>query len=303
MGIYDRDYYREQEPSFSVRAPRTIVVTLILINVAIWLANALLTPPPRQDPANPARLEAPRKLGRITEALSVTDNTLRNPLLWWQFLTYGFAHDTQPFHVLFNMLQLWFLGRTVEQLYGRGEFLRLYLVMLVVCSLVWAVTNALFDPGGHRLIGASGAVLGMVILFVLNLPQQTLILFPIPIPIKAWVIGVVLVVANLLGATAQTELSGNTAYTVHLTGMAFAFLYFRNRWNLGWLDWSLFSRSWLKRRPKLRIHDPAREQAELDGEVDRILEKIQRQGEQSLTRKERRTLETASREYQRRRRG
>ena len=101
----------------------------------------------------------------------------------------------------------------------------------------------------------------------------------------------------------QVDQAGNTAYGVHLSGIAFALLYFQYRWNLAWLGGGLFSRVRLKRRPKLRIHDPASEEAELSREVDRILEKIHRQGEESLTRKERRTLENASRKYQKRRPG
>ena len=295
MGIQDRDYYREQRPGFSIRAPRTIVGMLILVNVVVYLANWLLT----------------GETNRITHTLSASDNTLRNPLLWWQFLTYGFVHDPLPFHVLFNMVQLWFLGRDVEQRYGRAEFVRIYLVILVVGSVIWAVTNAVFDPryvlenGApnrqlHLLLGASGAISGVVILFVLNFPQRTLVLFPIPIPIKAWVIGVVLVVANLVGALGQV---GNTAFGVHLTGIGFAFLYHRFGWRLGGLIGFQLPRPRFKRRPKLRIHDPTPPQTDLSAEVDRILEKIHRSGEESLTRKERRVLENASREYQRRRQG
>jgi len=293
MGIYDRDYYREEQSGFSIRTPRTMVVTLILINVALYLANGLLTP----------------ETDAITYKLAASDNTLTNPLLWWQFLTYGFVHAKSPGHILFNMLQLFFLGRAVEQLYGRWEFLRIYLVTLAVGSVIWAVSSAIFDPlqiaeGGlpsrRFLIGASGAVCGVVILFVLNFPNQTLILFPIPIPIKAWVIGVLLIVFNVVGAVVQF---GNVAFGVHLSGMAFAYLYFRNRWSLRWLGGDLFSAKWFQRRPKLRIHDPGEEDTRLAQEVDRILEKIHSQGEDSLTRKERRTLESASKEYQKRRRG
>ncbi|OHB67520.1 MAG: hypothetical protein A2V70_15535, partial [Planctomycetes bacterium RBG_13_63_9] len=262
---------------------------LILINVAVFLANGLLTPPPEDS----------TELGKITGLLAATDNTLWNPLLWWQFVTYGFAHGS-VMHILFNMLQLWFLGRAVEQLYGRAEFLWIYSIMLVVGSLVWAITSALSpDNVFHQLIGASGAVSGVVILFVLNYPQQTLTLFPIPIPIKAWVIGVLLVVMNLVGAFRDV---GSTAFGVHLTGIAFAYLYFQNRWNLSLLTRRLFSWRGFRLRPRLRIHHPTDEDADLSEEVDRILEKIHRQGEASLTRKERRTLESASREYQRRRR-
>jgi len=64
--------------------------------------------------------------------------------------------------------------------------------------------------------------------------------------------------------------------------------------------------SWLKgrSRPTLKVFKPEKESDGLvaDDEVDHILEKIHRNGENSLTRKERRILENASREYQRRRR-
>ena len=93
----------------------------------------------------------------------------------------------------------------------------------------------------------------------------------------------------------------NVAYVVHLAGAAFVLVYYRQRWNLTqWTDHlSAQMRSW--HRPKLHVHRPAEKQpGDLSEEVDRILEKIYREGEASLTTKERRTLETASREYQRR---
>ena len=301
MGIYDRDYYREPQRGFTLRTPQTVVATLIIVNAVLFLVNGLLTAG-----------KGPGDLGTISDLLAVSNQTLLRPWLWWQFLTYGFVHAS-PMHIIFNMIQLWFLGRVVEQHYGRGEFLRLYLVMLVVGSVVWVVSNVIFEPqyqtavrNGvqvqiphiYHLIGASGAVSGVVFLFVLNFPHQTLHLFPIPIPIKAWVIGVLLIVGNLVGAMNKES---NTAFSVHLVGIGFAFLYFRNRWNLGRLSFGGFSLSRLKRGPRLKIHDPSRSDAQMSREVDRILEKIHRQGEDSLTRKERRILENASRKYQKRR--
>jgi len=283
MGIYDRDYYREQQPGFSLRAPSTIVGTIIAINVVVFLANGLLTP----------------KDSQIANILSVRGSTLFQPWMWWQFVTYGFVHDPSSLtHILFNMLQLWFLGRSVEEYYGRWEFLRIYLVMLVLGSVAWAAGSMLSGVPNVQLLGASGAVSGVVMLFVLHNPHATLILFPIPIPIKAWVIGVLLVVGNIYGATLQES---NVAFGVHLVGIGFAFLYVRNRWSLRWLSFGNFGLPGRGRRPKLRIHDPGRKEEALSKEVDRILEKIHQEGEDSLTRKERRTLESASREYQKKR--
>jgi hypothetical protein len=86
-----------------------------------------------------------------------------------------------------------------------------------------------------------------------------------------------------------------------LAGAAFAVVYYYTGWNLGrWLP-SRFSWKALKPRPKLRVHEPDREESFSD-QVDRILEKISREGEASLTAQERHLLEDASRRYQQRRR-
>jgi membrane associated rhomboid family serine protease len=297
MGIYDRDYYREQQPGLSLRTPRTMVGVLVLINVVVFLANLLLTGGVKGAPLSP-RNDA------IAYWLSVKGDTLSQPYLWWQFLTYGFVHAPHDFsHILFNMLVLWIFGRPIEDVYGPKEFLRLYLVMLVLGSLVWTLSSKLAGmPGNIPLMGASGAVVGVLILFVFHFPRQT-ILFMFILPMPAWLFGVLLVAGDLYGAINRGE-GDSVAYTVHLTGAAFAFLYHRFGWRLSGLVG--FRSSWpkLKRRPKLRIHHPENpENTDLDlsAEVDRILEKIHRSGERSLTRKERRVLEEASREYQRRR--
>jgi membrane associated rhomboid family serine protease len=290
VGIYDRDYYRRSQPGFSLRMPQSMVVSIIIVNVVLWFLNGLLF----QD------------TNALTERLALTSDTLWHPWLWWQFITYGFVHSPQPMHIIMNMVGLWFLGRYVEQLYGSKEFLRIYMVMIIVGSVCYAIGAEVANAISHQdrlygLIGASGAVSGITILFILNFPQVTLVLFPIPIPVKAWVIGVLLVLMNLLGAV--TPESGNIAYSVHLVGIIFAFLYHQYRWNLGLFFKKIINLPKALTRPKFHVHHPDDESQEpdLNTEVDRILEKISREGENSLTRKERQTLETASRQYQKRR--
>ena len=297
MGIYDRDYYRQQKPQRSLSGPRTVVGALILINVVVFLADGFLTPLPDNAP--------PGACGRIAGALAVEAGSLTNPLYWWQFLTYGFAHASVPnyWHIIGNMLVLFFLGRDIESLYGRKEFFRLYLAMLVVSSVVWAVIELVQGHTGASAVGASGAVTGTVILYALNFPRRTLLLFFV-IPMPAWVVGLLVVFLDVWGALGGK--SGQIAFTAHLGGAAFALLYHRYRWNLTRWTPGWFSSAGRKRRPKLRVHDPDRqhrEDRELSKEVDRILEKIHREGEDSLTRKERRTLENASRQYQKKRQG
>jgi len=291
MGIHDRDYYRQPPSHSSLRGPQTIVGMLILINVVVFFVDGLFF----------ADTHA------LMDGLAVKVGTLVKPWMWWQFVTYGFAHA--PFevtweHIAWNMLVLFFLGRDIESLYGRKEFLRLYLTMLVVASVVWAVTEQLqATPADARAVGASGAISGIVVLYALNFPRRTLLLFFV-IPMPAWAAGLLGVGVDVYGALGGR--GGQIAYTAHLGGAAFAFLYFRSGWKLSaWTaGWSSPGRR--KRRPNLRVHDPdrrARQDQELKEEVDRILEKISREGEDSLTRRERRTLENASREYQKKRNG
>ena len=175
MGIYDRDYYRPQRrPGPFSYAPRTVVGALIAVNAAVWLIDGLLLP-------------------GLSDLLALHAATLANPLYWWQFLTAGFAHAPGLDHILGNMLVLFFLGRDIEDLYGPKEFLRLYLVTLVLGNVAWAVINrivAMRTGGGDMdvLLGASGAVTGIVLLYALNFPHRTLLLFFV-IPMPAWVLG------------------------------------------------------------------------------------------------------------------
>ena len=99
MGIYDRDYYRQQQnPSMpSIRMPQSIIGIIILINVVVFLVDAF-TPD-----------------HWLSDHMAVHVYTLTRPWLWWQMLSYGFAHSPAGFgHIFANMLTLFFLGRDIE---------------------------------------------------------------------------------------------------------------------------------------------------------------------------------------------
>jgi membrane associated rhomboid family serine protease len=292
MGIYDRDYYRQTRPSRSLPGPRTVVGTLILVNAVVYLVDWGL-------------LE-----GRLSEYCWATVGTLTHPLDWWQFITYGFLHAKSPGHIIANMLGLYFLGRDIEELYGSREFLRLYLALVAFGGVAWAAAERLHGaPLDLPVVGASGAVVGIVVLYALNFPKRMLLLYFV-LPVPAWFVGVLCVAYDAYGAISQPK-GDFTAFTVHLGGAALALLYYGMGWNFGrWMPRaSMFSLRWLRPRPKFRVHTPDDdpdspadgEEKNLSEEVDRILEKISREGEASLTRKERRILETASRQYQKRR--
>ncbi|MGQ9563641.1 MAG: rhomboid family intramembrane serine protease [Thermogutta sp.] len=300
MGLYDRDYVLRRSPYGHWTASQyNFVVILIVINVAVFVADAL-------------------SQARLSQLTAVRVGTLTRPWLWWQFLTYGFTHSPQPSHIFFNMLTLWFFGRDIEYLLGRNEFLRLYLVMVILGGVIWSTVNYVQGmPAEIPLVGASGAVVGIFVLFCLHYPRRTILLFFV-IPVPAWVAGVLLLAPDVLSAIQNRE--STVAYSVHLTGAAIAFLYYYQGWNFGQF-WDQLGgmaiwtrvRYLFQRRPRLRVRHPEgevpgdkvdeakRELSQLEAEVERILDKISQFGTESLTRSERRTLERASRLYRERR--
>jgi hypothetical protein len=128
--------------------------------------------------------------------------------------------------------------------------------------------------------------------------MQVLLMFLFPMP--AWVLAVILVVSDMMGALSRT---GNTAFTAHLAGALFGFYYYRIGARHAAALEGKFGGLSLKRRPKLRVHEPDEDEAdELSARVDAILEKIQAHGQDSLTWNERRILQKASRKAQEKRR-
>jgi membrane associated rhomboid family serine protease len=317
LGIYDRDYYHSErsEGRFSWSSV-SVVGMLILVNIAVYIAELFSS-----DSLGGCQLydllatHASRQVDRLAWWQL---NTLTHPWLWWQYLTAGFTHDPDGLgHIVGNMLALFFLGRDVEDRYGSREFLRFYLATLVFADVAWTTLNLWVAP--HVLnvsFGASGAITGIVILYVFNFPNRMLLLFFV-IPIPVWICGVLFVVMDMFGFLGVGPKS-NVAHSAHLAGALFGFLYYKLNWNLTAITDKFLSRpidslkSLLRGKPKLRVHhydrdaqdEPPRQESktELTREVDRILEKISRQGEASLTPEERQTLEAASREFQRRRR-
>lgn len=291
MGIYDRDYYQDEPRSNYFRSGRSMIINLIIANVLVYILDVFIYQPSESR-------------DRLWSVLAVWPHTWSHPLHWWQFLTYGFVHDPHnALHLIFNMLGLYVLGQEIELLYGPQLFLRMYLTALVVCSMAWSLIENLLTGVAGPLIGASGAVTAVTMLFALNFPRRT-ILFLGFIPMPAWALGVMLIVMNLFGSQVELEQVGESrvAYEVHLVGALFGYIFFRTRWAIGgWpRQWkSVFSGwRWPSQRPKLRVHDPDRKQRSLEAEADEVLAKLHREGEAKLTARERRILEEYSRRMQ-----
>jgi hypothetical protein len=132
-------------------------------------------------------------------------------------------------------------------------------------------------------------------LWVCHFPRRLVYIWGV-FPLPGWGLGLIYLVTEV-AATQQQSSDDHVAHVAHLAGALFAFIYFRTGWNLG----KLVPGRWSIARPHLKIHDPGATERDLSRQVDRILEKISREGESSLSKEERQILEEASRRYQRRR--
>ena len=305
MGLYERDYGREDETPWDrhqreqSQQPMSMTVIVLIVTCVIHVIDVLTSKKiPVSELFPDGGAESP-----LVNWFACYKETLFRPWQWYQFLTYGFLHDQRTImHIAFNMLNLFIFGRMVEQRVGRWELLRFYLVSMTFAGLIGSVTYwAMNEPDGMHVIGASGAVSALLIVFVCFDPQATLLLMG-AIPIKAWWLGAAFLVMNIYGSLtmftdADKAMGGGTAFTVHLAGAAFGYFYHRQHWNLEFLSVAgyrdRFGRS--IRRTKLKIHDPDAKLRKEEYDVDQILAKIHATGEESLTRAERRTLEKHSR--------
>ena len=297
MGIYDRDYERENpygdSPGFHLSQSWTWTTKLVIVMFAVYGVQLLTAP---------AQLRQGGGDGWFTDLFSLHSDVLVRPWRAFELLTYGFLHDTGDLkHILFNMVGLWMFGRSIEAKYGRQEYLVFFLAAVVFAGACWVASEFVANRQlvDAALLGASGGIAAVLILFCFNYPHQQVFIWGI-LPMPAWVFALFFVGMDMFGASGH--MGDHVAYTAHLGGALFAFVYFRMGRRLsGWLPKGLKMPK-LGRRPSLGVLDPAEDEDDSTDEmVDNILRKIREHGQDSLTRGERRILEEASREYQKRR--
>jgi membrane associated rhomboid family serine protease len=220
----------------------------------------------------------------------------------WSVVTYMFLH-AGLFHLLFNMLALFFFGPPLEERWGGTEFVKFYLI----AGIGGAVLSLAFP--NSMVLGASGAVYGVMVAFAMYWPDNPIYIWGI-FPVKAkWL------VAFLVGISIFYSLSGGSsgvAHLAHLGGAATAFFYLRSplgpsQWGAPKprrkpRQWRVMSSAARDDRPRDTADDrptrpSAREQRQVLDEVDRILDKISKEGLSALTDDERRHLDDASRRF------
>lgn len=213
----------------------------------------------------------------------------------WRIVTYMFLHGG-GFHLIFNMLWLWWMGRMVEETVGPRTFSVIFFGAGIGGALLQVVLAAVF--GSNLVIGASGAVLGIMVAFAYLFPTAPImLLFLPPIEARFFVAGWVALDVLFLGA------GDNIARLVHLGGAGTGFFLIKMHYE-GY-DLSAFVRpieqifkgagSSKKRQKKKRsdmysVSDiEIMEEQDLD-ELDKILEKISKKGYDGLTAEEKKKL-------------
>ena len=291
MGIYDRDYLRQQQPGFHLGGGggMTLTTKIVLVTFAIYLVQIVTL---QTD-----------DFGRTVGSGWFTDffvnhaDSIFQPWLYFEFLTSGFLHaPTDMWHIARNMLIFWFLARDIERLYGAKEFLMFYLTSIIFSSIIWSLVHVLRGHSDYTALGASGGVTAIIVLYAFLWPKREILLYFI-IPVPIWLLATGAILFDMYGAMSQ---KGNVGYEAHLGGALFAACYHQFGWRLSKF---LPGGSILKRRrkgPKLRVHREESAASEVDEKVDALLRKIREKGQESLTPKERKFLEDASRDYQKR---
>jgi len=242
---------------------------LILINAGVYLIEMFLSAASRANPA---------PLNNFFSWFSFSPADLFQRGFVWQLVTYAFLHDPYGImHILFNMLFLYWFGRDIERVWGTRRFLIFYLAAAVFAALMFAVWH--YSMGSRSgCIGASGAVMAVVMVYALWWPNQIILLFFfIPMRIRTFVMLTV-----VISTFSLMNVRNDVAHMAHLGGLLFGYLVIR------------FG-PWLALRVATTVRESAdRVSAEEDRRLDEILDKVHRKGIQSLSRGEKRFLKKMS---------
>ena len=323
MGFQDRDYFRSTGRDRWSFSAGQMCKTLVIINIAIFLIQLVTA-----DTRNPFDAKG----GPFTDALLMDPQKVFFEGQIWRLLTAAFLHDTHtPWHIIVNMLILWYFGQDVEELYGPKEFLAFYLTAAVISNLIWGATANFAHPNvvppgvppglaeqfnaPQQALGASGAIFAVAVLCACHYPFRTILLFFV-LPVPLWLVVGIYVMVDLV--TFMNRNAFGVAVGAHLAGAAFGYVYFKTNFRI-LSAWSKL-KGWFAARPRPRpatlklYRPPAQEERpaydeparspvdeQLEAKVDAVLAKLSRLGRDQLSDEEKQLLERAAEIFRRRR--
>ena len=241
---------------------RVVLLALIGINLAAFVVQLFL------DAYQP---------GFVRDFLGLSKDGIQNAYAW-QFLTAAWLHQG-PWHLLGNTLVLYLLGRDVESIVGQGHFLLLYLAGAAAGEL----GHLFLMPSATVLLAASGGIAAVLMAYATILPELELTL-----RIKTKYVAYALVLAGAL--LIAFDRTGTVTHSAYLGGCAAGWLYAHL---LGFGRPSFLQRALYQRKSAEERYRQMNAGQFIAEEVDPLLEKISREGLQSLSRSERRILARA----------
>ncbi|MBD67786.1 MAG: hypothetical protein CMG43_03205 [Candidatus Marinimicrobia bacterium] len=201
-------------------------------------------------------------------------STFMSDLMLWQPFTYMFFHA--PFyssvgisHILLNMLGLWVFGRELEQAWGKTKFLRYYFITGIGSGLITYFFQMSSD---NPVIGASGAVYGILLAYGVSYPNRMLYIWGL-IPVRSmWLV-------IIMGSIAFFGLLGNAdgiSHVTHISGMVIGYVLLKKKWR--WRDiWFAIRKKTIEFQVQ-RYEEKSIKNKMLQKDIDVILEKIQKVG-------------------------
>jgi membrane associated rhomboid family serine protease len=226
----------------------------------------------------------------------------------WTLITYAFAHDWQGvWHILGNMLVLYWFGRLFIEYLGNDKLISVYILGAIAGAVFYllmfnTIPFYIERSGFPGMVGASAAVIAVMVAIATLLPDYTFyMLFFGPVKIKY--IALFYIVVSFIGSVGPNE-GGNLA---HLGGAFIGFVYTKQlQAGVNWGGWIAVTLDWfrnlLKPSPKVKVTyrkaEPKKPKTEFtkatQEEIDTILDKISDRGYESLTKEEKEKLFNAS---------
>lgn len=282
-------------------------IQLILINVIVYLALAFIM--------------VPMTMSGFDELFRALHDQIAIPARFseyitrpWTIVTYAFVHDLSGiFHILFNMLALYWFGKLFVEYLGSDKLIAVYILGALAGGVFYLLaynTIPFFNEQATQahitMVGASAAVDAIVVAAATLLPDYTFfLLFIGPVRIK-YIAGIIVILSYL--GTVGANAGGNIA---HLGGALMGFIYIKQlQAGINWGSWITLTLDWFKSlfkpKPKVKVTyrsddvENYRKAAKSKGtgisqaEIDAILDKISAGGYESLSKDEKEKLFKAS---------
>jgi len=190
----------------------SIVKSLIIANAAVFLIQIIMS--------------LTGNIKWFNTTFGLTPILITNSFYLWQFVTSMFLHG-DFFHLLFNMLGLFFFGPDLEWRWGKKTFLKFYFAIGILSAIFQYVLNInSMIPS----IGASGAIYGIIGAYAALYPDRQIILMIFPIKMKYFVLFLLIIPAFL--GTIGVEGNPGIAHAIHISGVLLGIAYVKAHWDI-----------------------------------------------------------------------